>query len=1081
MVSNISATSLLHLKPSTITEHKIELTEPKQEPIRQKMRRIPFSKRGEFDKMIDEMLEAKLIQPSNSSWSSPIYLVNKQDGSIRFTVDYRLLNNITKKDAHPLPNIDDLFPLLAKSRWFTKLDLFTGYFQIKLDPDTRKYTAFGCERGLFEFLVLPMGLTNAPASFQRAMNEILKEAIKQGFVVVFIDDILIHSNNLEQHLQHVETVINILKKHGLQVKLKKCEIMKQEVKFLGHVIGYEYRKPDPEKIESLYQYKRPYTLTQVQSFLGLAQFYRKFIENFSKIAAPLYLLTTKEQTITNKNNRIEWNENCERAFNELRTKLTSDTVLALPNSHGRFKLDTDACNTGVGAVLSQKINGVYRPIAYFSKQLTKTQQNYSTTEKELFIMVVAMEYFHSFLFGREFDCYVDHQPLSWLLTCKKPNSRLARWLIRISNYTFKIHYKSGKSHTNADALSRWPLPIDDEQVQKEQLLHIADDSEPKLVINLIDLVNESNTNQNQNEKFNISAEEQDKDEAIKWIKELIVENKCDKPTITKFKTNYHKKLYDSYEELSIENSILFLNKQSNNETMNKLLVLPTHLINKTIEKIHSSIFGGHLGVRKTYDKVRLRFYAPSLKKKTIKFIKECLVCQKIKQPQQFQKAKLQPLITNKPLQLITIDIAGPLPVSKEGNVYILVICCHFSKWVELFAIKNTTCDTISKLILSFMLKFGLCINILTDLGTNFQAELLRKIYELLDVNQLRTTAYHPECDGLTERFNPTLKTMISCFVNEHQNDWDELLPFLAFAYNTSTHATTNYTPYEVMFGRAQKIPLDLVIEENLVNGEGVLTANDNNNQDNNYDEATKVDFYVKELKEKFLEVYNCVQNNTDSKVKKTKFYHDRNLKPNDYKVDELVMLNVPKIKQGLSKKLAPKWEGPFFVLEKIGPVNYKIKKANQLKAKIKLVHHNRLKRFFGKLADKTNDAESSDEEKETQGKNQPKSKRKNKTKNDKQSQPIGSQLRDGNSRSDNIHFQNNGNQTQNVTEDCPVPSVQSQKTNNSIQEKFSGDESESSEDETFNPNNYLTRKMATEPLNLRKSTRTRKPVDRLKY
>ena len=277
-------------------------------------------------------------------------------------------------------------------------------------------------------------------------------------------------------------------------------------------------------------------------------------------------------------------------------------------------------------------------------------------------------------------------------------------------------------------------------------------------------------------------------------------NNDNKPTITKFETNFHKKLYDVYEDLTIENNILYLRKQSNDETNLKLLVLPSHLINKTIEKVHSTIFGGHLGVRKTYDKLRLRFYAPSMKKKTIKFIKECIVCQKIKQPKQLQRAMLQPLRANKPLQLITIDIVGPLPVSKEGNVYILVICCHFSKWVKLYAINNTTSDTIAKLILKFMLIFGLCINILSDLGTNFQAELLRKIYELLDVNQLRTTAYHPECDGLTERFNRTLKTLISCFVNEHQNDWDELLPYLAFAYNTSTHATTNHTAYEVMLG-----------------------------------------------------------------------------------------------------------------------------------------------------------------------------------------------------------------------------------------------------------------------------------------
>jgi len=352
-------------------------------------------------------------------------------------------------------------------------------------------------------------------------------------------------------------------------------------------------------------------------------------------------------------------------------------VLTLPDPNKRYRLDTDACNTGVGAVLSQEVNGEFRPIAYFSKQLNKAQQNYSTTEKELFIMVIAMKNFHSFLFGNEFDCYVDHQPLSWLLTCKKPNSRLARWLIRIRNYTFKIHYKSGKTHTNADALSRWPLPIDDEKVKQEQLLHVADEKEPQLVINLIDLVNKEPAKIKTQIVF--TADEQNKDECIQWVKQLIISNMDKKPEINHFETPFRKRLYELYENLKIENDLLYLEKENDDGSILKLLVLPNHLVNQTIEKVHSSILGGHLGMSKTYDKLKERFYAPKLKNKTIRFIKECLTCQKVKQPKQLQRAQLQPIRPNKPLKLITIDITGPLPTSKNGNCYILVICCHFSK------------------------------------------------------------------------------------------------------------------------------------------------------------------------------------------------------------------------------------------------------------------------------------------------------------------------------------------------------------------------------------------------------------------
>ncbi|CAF0708802.1 unnamed protein product [Brachionus calyciflorus] len=450
--------------------------------------------------------------------------------------------------------------------------------------------------------------------------------------------------------------------------------MKNEVSFLGHVIGFGYIKPDPAKIEALFHYPRPYTLTQLQSFLGLAQYYRKFMEHFAQIAGPLYKLTTKEKTITSKNNKLNWNEKC------------------------------------------------------------------------------------------------------------------------------KIHYKSGKTHTNADALSRWPLPIDDEKVQAQQLQHVADEKEPKIVINLIDIKQAEPEPQ----QFEISPVEQDKDQSFNWIKNLILEKGEKRPEFDQFDSNFHKRLYDLYEHLCIDKNLLLLKKENGT----KLVVLPKHLMIQTIEKVH-----------------------------------KCLTCHKVKQPKQLQRAQLQPIRPNKLLQLITIDITGPLPTSKNGNCYFLVICCHFSKWVALCPMNNTTSDKLAQNLIRFMMQFGLCTNIHSDLGTNFQSELMRKIYDLLDIHQLKTTAYHPECDGLTERFNRTPKTMIACYVNENQNNWDELLPFLSYAYNTSTHSTTNHSPYEVIFGRKPKIPIDLIIAESAENNEeGDVTVDLNATEtENNYNEKSQVD------------------------------------------------------------------------------------------------------------------------------------------------------------------------------------------------------------------------------------------------
>ena len=908
MIQSIAASSLSELKPSSCFEHIIKLTDPSLPPIRQKMRRIPHSKRDEFKQMLDEMLEANLIQPSESPWASPLMLVSKPDGSIRVTIDYRLLNGRTMKDAHPIPNSQDLYAVLAKSRWYTKIDLYTGYFQILMSECSRHLTAFTCEWGLFEFLVMPMGLTNAPATFQRSMNKVLKKFIEAGFVVVYLDDILIHSADLIEHLKHVELVINELKLNQLSVKIKKCEIAKQEVTFLGHVITNGTIRPDMAKCEALYRYKRPSTLTQLQSFLGLSGYYRKFIMNFARIASPLYKLTTKEEAANAK--QLNWNDDCEKAFNKLRTELTSSTVLILPDFTKKFVLDCDACNTGIGAVLQQEVNGVLRPVAYFSKPLNKAERNYSTTEKELLAMVRAMEANHEYLFGREFDVRVDHQPLSWLLSCKNPNARLARWLIRISNYTFRIIYRSGKQHTNADALSRWPI-IEDGKMPES-------DENKNMVINFIENAKKQIEDEPLLNKL-ISPIEQDNDPDIKWTKELIKTHGENKPEIDKneLDSNLKRAMFNNYDELRIVNDLLYWFKELDDGSIRQLLIIPKNMVNTVLKFIHSSVFHGHLGVRKTLDKVKLRFYRPGIKLQVSKFIKSCDVCQKVKNPNTpNNKAKLQPLRPTEPLQLVTSDIVGPLPVSQDGNLYILVICCHFSKWVWLFALLDITAETVANKLVQFMMMYGLCVNILTDGAKNYQSDVLAKVYELLDINKLKTSPYHPECDGLTERFNRSLKTMLSCFVNDHQNNWDELLPYLAYAYNTSTHATTNHTPYEILFGRQPKIPLDLVMNNDTSQNLVDLPDVDNLSQD-----EVMVKFYVDELKDKLHDVYKIVAQNRDVKVDKSRIYHDRNIKPGIYEVGDLVLFNKPLIKKGQSKKLAYKWEGPFSIVEKVGPVN----------------------------------------------------------------------------------------------------------------------------------------------------------------
>jgi hypothetical protein len=405
LIDSVAAKSLQDLTPSNTNKcHSIELVNKNEKPFRQKMRPIPHSQKEPFRKVIDEQLRAKLIRKSNSPYRSPINLVRKPDGSIRVTHDYRWLNSISVKNAYPLPIIDEILSKFAKAKIFTKIDCFSGFYQIKMEINSCQYTAFACEFGLFEYVVMPMGLTNAPATFQEVMNEVLENEIRAGFVQVYLDDIVIFSTEIDEHLVHVEQVIERLKAHTIKVKKAKCEWAKLKIKFLGHVIEHDAISPDPDKIAILYAYEKPVTLAQLWSFMGLANYNRKFIENYASLAQPLYDLQEVkdlDNSLKKKNGGIKgtkiflkWSVEATEAFDAIRSALGSNSVLIMPDFDKEFILCTDASNSGYGAVLCQERGKDLRPIGYYSKTMSKAQKNYAVIEKELLAVVMGIEHYH---------------------------------------------------------------------------------------------------------------------------------------------------------------------------------------------------------------------------------------------------------------------------------------------------------------------------------------------------------------------------------------------------------------------------------------------------------------------------------------------------------------------------------------------------------------------------------------------------------------------------------------------------------------------------------------------------------------
>ncbi|MES9880794.1 MAG: reverse transcriptase family protein [Sedimenticola sp.] len=399
-------------------------------------------RREEVKRHVEEMLDHQVIQPSYSPWSSPIVMVPKKDGSTRFCVDYRRLNAVSKKDAYPLPRIDDTLDSLAGAKLFSSLDLVSGYWQVDMDPTTKEKPAFSTQLSLYEFNVLPFGLSGAPGTFLRSMEAVLG-GLQWEVCLIYLDDILIFSCNFTEHLDRLKLVLQRLREAKLKVKPQKFHLLQQRVACLGHVISSDGIETDPDKTAAVRSWPVPTTVDELQCFLGFASYYRRFISKFADIASPLHALLQKKITFS-------WNTACQNSFDELKHRLVTAPVLAFPVAGHQFILDTDASEYGIGGVLSQIVDGQEKVLSYASRSLTKCEKNYCVTRRELLALVYFVKHFKHYLYGQTFVCRTDHKALKWIQNFKEPEGQLARWLTQLAEFSFTVEHREGKKHTNAD-------------------------------------------------------------------------------------------------------------------------------------------------------------------------------------------------------------------------------------------------------------------------------------------------------------------------------------------------------------------------------------------------------------------------------------------------------------------------------------------------------------------------------------------------------------------------------------------------------------------------------------------------------
>lgn len=784
-------------------------------PVRQRYRRIPPSEYEVVKDHINQLLEAQVIRESSSPYGSPIVLVKKKDGSLRMCVDYRQLNSKTRRDAFPLPRIEESLDALTGARWFSTLDLASGYNQVPVTEADRPKTAFCTPFGLFEWNRMPFGLCNAPSTFQRLMQRLFGDQQCQS-LLLYLDDIVVFSSTVEQHLERLEVVLGRLQEQGLKAKLNKCAFFQREVRYLGHVVSDQGVSTDPSKVEVVANWQPPATISDLRSFLGFASYYRRFVEGFAKLAAPLHKLVAelagKKSKGTERAMAEHWSEECQSNFDALKIKLTMAPVLAYADFSSPFILEVDASYGGLGAVLSQEQNGKVRPIAYASRGLRPTERNmsnYSSMKLEFLALKWAMsEKFREYLLGHKCIVYTDNNPLSHLSSAKLGATE-QRWAAQLAAFDFEIKYRSGRSNKNADALSR-KHPTE----PPDLAAMVPGTSLPEPLRLALQCENTTATQAAiaalpHHAPSDLHAL-QHADPVIQEVLEFWGQQRRPNYQERKRMSQPALTLLSQWGRLVEQDGVLFRRvfRPDGAEAVFQLL-LPAALKPEVLAQVHQG--HGHQGVERTLELLRQRCYWPGMSAEVAQWCRECERCQVAKDTHIPAPSFMGHLVASCPNEILAIDFTLLEP-SQNGIENVLVMTDVFSKYTLAVPTRDQRASTVAQVLVSeWFYKFGVPARVHSDQGRNFESSLIQQLCVLYGIVKSRTTPYHPAGNGQCERFNRTLHNLLRALPVSRKRDWHCCLPQVLYAYNTTPHQSTGESPFYLMFGQEPRLPVDFLL------------------------------------------------------------------------------------------------------------------------------------------------------------------------------------------------------------------------------------------------------------------------------
>lgn len=950
-------------------------------PIAEPLRRHARGHLDIIDETIDRMEAAGIISKCSSPWSFNLVVVSRYDDqgkptTPRITIDYRKLNAITYKDRYPLPNIKDCLQSLSNVSWLSSMDISSAFYQVPIRDQDKDKTAFLTRKGQYRLERMGMGLTNSPAHFARLMCCLLR-GLK--CCLAFLDDTLCFSTTFDDHLSDLQQMFDRFRAANLKLKPKKCKLFQTETDFLGHHVSRSGLAPQQAKVACVQNWPFPTNITELRAYLGLCSYYRSYIKGFAAIAEPLTECLRRGVALEKTPRRVE-------AFEKLKASLLSAPILAVPRDDPecRYVIDTDASNHSAGAVCQQWQDGKLRVIEYASRAFSRAERSYCSTRREMSALIFALRQFRPYLLCREFDIRVDNQALSFFQRLKNPGAQAARYLDFLADFQYKIIFRRGASSGNADGLSRFPPcsvkdgePCDQclkrvigkhqvnavqtrARVKADAAQQSADPTDPAATVNgppLSDTATAADQKSTQSAGDNYSTPRKRRKitrrgptlqsiapkaweyGALNWTDKSLRQAQLTDPNIgpaiswietnerpiwsaIEAKSPMLRALWTQFASLHLINGVLFREFYDHKgEVQHNQLVLPREMRVPFLELIHNDI-SGHLKLAKCIPQIMRRAWWYGWRADLNLFIRTCAKCESFHRGKVPRQHLMKSTHAGFPWEKVCIDLQGPFPES-NGHKFILTALCNFSKFGVCVALRNKEASTVAKALVEHVfLRFGLCHTILSDLGKEFECELLNELSAVLGVTKLRTTSFTPSANGAVENWHKLINAMFAKCVRQDQRDWADWLQYVAFAYNAAEHSATKFSPFYIFTGRTPIWTVDLLLPQT-VDGE------------------RNVPEYVRNVTHKLHCVFDLVRENLNQAWLNSSRWYNKKTHPKSFEPGDRVRVYYPRRYKGKT----PKWQNFFateaVVAKKINDATY-IVSAKGWKSP-RLIHVDKLK------------------------------------------------------------------------------------------------------------------------------------------